>query len=206
MTPLSAQGGSLPAYATTAVPVSRSQDEIRDVLRKHGAESFQFGEGNREGQRYAGVEFLHRGYRVIMLVAIKIPTPAEVDRIEIKSKKKRGWLVPALWAEQRIWRVIAWGLRARMIAVEEGVETFEQAFLPHIVNPASGRTAPGRRAVDDRLPTSPSDQRARRDHASQGREPQAPRPPRSDARRRVGGRPQRHAAERIQSSDMRRLD
>ena len=36
--------------------------------------------------------------------------------------------------------MIAWTLRARLVAVEEGVETFEQAFLPHIVNPATGRT------------------------------------------------------------------
>ena len=27
-----------------------------------------------------------------------------------------------------------------MIAVEENVETFEQAFLAHLVNPATGRT------------------------------------------------------------------
>jgi hypothetical protein len=130
----------LPAYSTTNVPVSRSQDEIRSILRRHGAESFQFGEGTRDGQRMAGVEFTHKGIGVMMLVPIVPPDAAEVERIERAAKRRKGWLDPEPWAEARIWRVIAWGLRARLIGVEEGVETFEQAFLPHIVNPATGKT------------------------------------------------------------------
>jgi hypothetical protein len=130
----------LPAYATTLVPVSRSQDEIRAVLRRHGAESFQFGEGTRDGQRMAGVEFTHKEVSVRMLVPIVPPSTKEVERIERAVHKKRGWLDPGPWAEARIWRVIAWGLRARLIGVEEGVETFEEAFLPHIVNPTTGKT------------------------------------------------------------------
>ena len=35
---------------------------------------------------------------------------------------------------------MAWNLKARMVAVEEEVETFEQAFLPHLLNPQTGRT------------------------------------------------------------------
>ena len=42
--------------------------------------------------------------------------------------------------EKRIWRVLAWNLKARMVAVEEGLETFEEAFLPHLLDPRSGRT------------------------------------------------------------------
>jgi hypothetical protein len=130
----------LPAYATTQVPVSRSHEEIRAVLKRHGAESFQLGEATREGRRFAGVEFSQHGHRVVMLVPIRVPGPEEVDAIERQAKKKRGWLVADEWADMRTWRIIAWTLRARLIAVEEGVETFEQAFLPHIVNPATGRT------------------------------------------------------------------
>ena len=35
---------------------------------------------------------------------------------------------------------MAWNLKARMVAVEENVETFEQAFLAHLLDPRSGRT------------------------------------------------------------------
>jgi hypothetical protein len=34
---------------------------------------------------------------------------------------------------RRIWRVMAWNLKARLISVEEGVETFAEAFLAHLV-------------------------------------------------------------------------
>jgi predicted DNA-binding protein (UPF0278 family) len=36
--------------------------------------------------------------------------------------------------------VIAWNLKARLVAVEEGVETFAEAFLAHIIDPTSNRT------------------------------------------------------------------
>lgn len=35
---------------------------------------------------------------------------------------------------------MAWNLKARLVAVEEGVETFEEAFLAHLVDERSGRT------------------------------------------------------------------
>jgi hypothetical protein len=42
--------------------------------------------------------------------------------------------------ERRIWRVLYWSIKARMEAVEEGVETFQQAFLAHLVDPSTNRT------------------------------------------------------------------
>jgi predicted DNA-binding protein (UPF0278 family) len=42
--------------------------------------------------------------------------------------------------ERRIWRVLAWNLKARMVAVDEGLETFEEAFLPHLLDPRTNRT------------------------------------------------------------------
>ena len=42
--------------------------------------------------------------------------------------------------ERRIWRVLAWNLKARMVAVDEQVETFEEAFLAHLLDPQTNRT------------------------------------------------------------------
>jgi hypothetical protein len=41
---------------------------------------------------------------------------------------------------KRIWRVLAWNLKARLEAVEEGVETFEEAFLAHLLDERTGET------------------------------------------------------------------
>jgi hypothetical protein len=47
--------------------------------------------------------------------------------------------------------VLAWNLKARMVAVEEGVESFEEAFLAHLVDPASGRTVYEQLAEEGRI-------------------------------------------------------
>jgi hypothetical protein len=132
------------AYAETTVAVEKSQSEVRALLAKHGATSFAFGEEvDDDGVRWALVTFQARA----MLVRIKVPhkavDQAEVSRRARRARSKTHAEIAFEAHEQearRIWRVIAWGLKARMVSVEEGVETFEQAFLPHLVNPGTGRT------------------------------------------------------------------
>jgi hypothetical protein len=120
-------------YSSTDVPVSRSQDELRGLLRRFGADSFTMGEGTD----WVGVEFVHGG----MLVRLRCPLRPYDDRLASRPHKKR--LTPETWQEaeaQRVWRVLVWSVKARLVAVEEGLETFEQAFLSHLVDPATRRT------------------------------------------------------------------
>ena len=131
------------AYKNTVVPVERSQAEIRKLLTEHGAQEFAFGEATDElGQVVHGVTFTHRGLRVRLHVALKID-PREIDRKlqRARSKSRAEFTAEATEAEaRRVWRVLAHNLKARMVAVEEGLETFEEAFLSHVVNPNTGRT------------------------------------------------------------------
>lgn len=132
------------AYETTTVPVERSQGEIRKLLSDYGASSFAFGEETDSGGvRWAAVSFAHAGHRVRMRVPHK-----PLDEQALKSKARRAHTrtlddFTALAVEQeakRIWRVMAWNLKARLVAVEEGVETFEEAFLAHLLNEQTGMT------------------------------------------------------------------
>lgn len=129
------------AYDSTRVPVANSQASIRALLVKYGAQQFTFG----EGVEWAGVEFVHEG----MLVRMR--APVVVDRADLQARyakyAQRGakgfdeWSRESIEQEQkRIWRVIHWSMKARLEAVAERVETFEQAFLAHIVDPATGET------------------------------------------------------------------
>lgn len=63
----------------------------------------------------------------------------KLTRTRSKTREELTWELREQEA-RRIWRVLHWGLKARMVSIDEGVETFEQAFLPHIVNPATDRT------------------------------------------------------------------
>lgn len=134
------------AYETTNVAVEKSQGELRVLLQKFGASEFQFGEGNEGGDRWAGVTFTHNDQMV--MVQVKLKEPDAATRQKLWEKAERAYtktlddIMGEWWGqeERRIWRVLFWSLKARMVAVEENVETFEQAFLAHLVNPATGQT------------------------------------------------------------------
>lgn len=131
------------AYESTAVPVERSQGEVRKLLTRHGASRFAFGEEtDSAGVRWAMVQFGHGGLMVRMRVPHK-----PVDRHQVSSKyqrsrtKTRDEIAGELEEQaKRIWRVIAHNLKARLVAVEEGVETFAEAFLAHLLDPRTNTT------------------------------------------------------------------
>jgi hypothetical protein len=132
------------AYETTTVAVEKSQGEIRGLLAKHKAQRFAFGEeSGDDGRQWAAVTFSHGGFTVRM----RVPHKA-LDRRKVSDKANRATRrtfsdVEAEMAEQeakRIWRVMAWNLKARLVAVEEELETFEEAFLAHLIDPSTGET------------------------------------------------------------------
>lgn len=132
------------AYESTSVPVERSQGEIRKLLIAHAVEQLAFGEErDATGQRWAAVTFRHGAYAVRIKVPLKVVDERAVNTKFSRSRTKgRDEIRDVLFEqeERRIWRVLSWGLKARMVAVDEEVETFEQAFLPHLLNPETGRT------------------------------------------------------------------
>lgn len=122
-------------YGSTTVPVSKSQEELRGLLRKFGADQFTLG----EGRDFAGVEFLHDD----VLVRMRCPVVSDEAAIERDTRHVGRAEKEATASEReraRVWRVLVWTVKARLVAVEEGIETFEQAFLAHLVNPSTGRT------------------------------------------------------------------
>lgn len=132
------------AYETTTVAVEKSQAEVRRLLTGHGAVRFGFGEDtDSAGVRWAVVQFAARGRSVRMRVPHK---PIDRRAVNVKFQRARSKSHEDVERElveqeaRRIWRVIAWNLKARLVAVEEGVETFEEAFLAHLLNEQTGRT------------------------------------------------------------------
>lgn len=122
-------------YERTEVPVQRSQDEVRRLLLRFGAEQFTFG----EGRDWAGIEFVHADQLVRLRCPVVLGDPALVtDRGHISHTDRQAKADEAERA--RVWRVLVNSVKCRLVAVEEGLETFEQAFLSHLVDPGSGAT------------------------------------------------------------------
>jgi hypothetical protein len=132
------------AYETTTVAVEKSQADIRQLLRKHGAGRFEFGEATDDnGTTWAALGFAMNGRAIRMRVPLK---PINDQAAANKARRARSKTLGEIRGEmieqeaKRIWRVLAWNLKARLEAVEEGVETFEEAFLAHLLDERTGET------------------------------------------------------------------
>lgn len=126
------------AYDTTDVPITKSQEELRGLLQKFGAAQFTFG----EGRDWAGVEFVHNDQLVRLRCPFRLPTDQQVKSYDHGAHVGSAQATVRLLNREamRVWRVLVWSVKARLVAVDEGLETFEQAFLSHLVDPASHLT------------------------------------------------------------------
>src|SRR4051794_17211824 len=106
------------AYETTTVPVEKSQGEIRGMLTRYGAARFGFGEETDDaGVRWASVTFTHQA----LVVRIRVPhKPVDEKAVRAKVQRARSKDAAAIRYEadeqeaRRIWRVMAWNLKARL--------------------------------------------------------------------------------------------
>lgn len=110
----------MPYAATTRVPVSQSRAEIERLLERHKAK--QFGTAVDYDLRQARVQF--RMEDRIVRFSIALPDP-----------KKLGHGQRLEQAERQKWRALLLVIKAKLESVENGIETFEQAFLAEIVMP-----------------------------------------------------------------------
>lgn len=106
----------------TNVPIGRSQDEIRKIISKHGANGFVFGEQGT----VAVIGFELKGKRIKFILPMpelpsKSATQASIKTYEQLCRSK--------------WRVLVLTIKAKLEAVENGVTTLEQEFMAHIVLP-----------------------------------------------------------------------
>lgn len=106
---------SAPGYAVdTKVPVVKTKAEIDALCAKHGAKNI----ATLAEDKRAMIAFELRGLRI--LFRLPLPNASEQDR---RSR----------------WRGLLLCMKAKFEAVNRGVETFEEAFLAHMMTP-SGET------------------------------------------------------------------
>ena len=111
------------AYAQrTQVTVDRSRAEVENLLKRFGAEGFAYAwEGGQET-----IGFVYAGKRV---------------RLSIPLPKRESYRSEEAWAKERRrrFRVLVLAVKSLLVAVEDGLVGFEEAFLSWFVTP-SGQT------------------------------------------------------------------
>lgn len=128
------------AYASgTTVDEGRTRQQIETMLQKAGAS--KFGTVNDYDQNRAQIGFVYKNIQVRMDVTL----PDRNDkRFKVApsgrwSKSEAAQLADYQAEIRRRWRSLAMVLKAKLVAVEEGVTTLEREFLPYMVM-ANGRT------------------------------------------------------------------
>jgi len=118
-------------YASrTDVSADRSRQQIERELLRFGAE--EFGYLSRLGRAY--IMFRYRG----LGVQLSIPLPARDDdefTTTPTGKDRSEAAAFAAWEAEtkRRWRSLCLVIKALLVAVDDGVFTFEEAFLAHLV-------------------------------------------------------------------------
>lgn len=123
--------------ADTSVSVAKSRSEIQEMVTRAGAK--QFGSMDDDGK--ATILFSLKDRRVMF--ELNLPrVEAHAFRLVRGHKKANAPDQQHKAWEQACrsrWRALALAIKAKLVSVEAGIESFEEAFLPHIVVPHDGR-------------------------------------------------------------------
>jgi hypothetical protein len=109
--------------AETKVPVDKTIAEIKDLIKKFGGTSF----ASVEDETAVMVAFKMNDFTVRMILGL--------PRMEFVSNKTKQAQSSARHAQaiRSKWRSLLLVIKAKLESVASGIETYEEAFLPHIV-------------------------------------------------------------------------
>lgn len=120
----------------TSVSVEKSVTEIDAIVGRFGADEFGYGRNSGMGM----VFFRLRDRQV----RFTVPLPAQDDKkytLTETGRRRTASAAVEAWNQdvRRQWRALALVIKAKLVAVEDGVVTFEQEFGMHFVLPG-GKT------------------------------------------------------------------
>lgn len=116
----------------TVVTRAKSRAEIEENLERFGAGGFMSGQDGRN----VVVAFKARNRQIMF--RLTMPDPAEGRFTLTDAGKPRTETSAATFYDaevRRLWRSLSMSIKAKPVSVEDGIETFEQAFLAHVVMP-----------------------------------------------------------------------
>jgi hypothetical protein len=125
-----------PYAAKTKVSSEKSEAEIRNTLKKFGANKYAYYEDDAR----IGFSFEYENRRI--RIVVELPDPDADDIVysprntSIRQERSKE-LQLKVWQQEcnRRWRALVLTIKAKLITVSEGIRTFEQEFLYDIVLP-----------------------------------------------------------------------
>jgi hypothetical protein len=114
----------------TSVSPEKSQQDIRETLRRYGATKF----GVMEEEEKAHVMFEYNRLRIQLTIGL--PAKDEFQITENGRKRKQSSVTEAYnQAVRPRWRALLLAIKAKLEAIECGISTIEKEFLAFVVLP-----------------------------------------------------------------------
>lgn len=124
------------AYKQAITSVAKSQEDIRRILSKYGADGVQFSEDWKA--MILMVNFLYSVGKIQYTVVFKVPIPkAEAESPSGRQRSSNQMQKIQEQYERGIWRALFWAIKSRLESVDLGIESFQEAFLSHIEIPGT---------------------------------------------------------------------
>ena len=117
----------------TRVSVDKSRFEIEQTLKRYGATKFSY--GSDEDRGLAAIMFFAHDRHVRFVVTLPSIEDPRFRKCRGQASKQNA--VEQL--ERSRWRALLLCVKAKLEAVESEIESFEEAFLAHVVVP-DGKT------------------------------------------------------------------
>ena len=120
---------------STAVPIDRSKAEIERTLMRFGASHFLYGFGDNR----AMLVFQFKGKR--LRFNLQMPDRKDFSTSPTGRRRKSTTVIDKAWeqAGRQAWRALALSIKAKLVAVTDGISIFEDEFLAWMVMP-DGKT------------------------------------------------------------------
>jgi len=133
----------------TTVAVEKTEAELKTLLRKYGADQIGILEGN--GMVHCVFEMRER--RIVMRLTLPARTEKRFHALTGNRRSPTPDQIYGRWEQacRERWRGLLLCVKAKLESVESGIETFEQAFLAHVMLP-SGETVGDWAARPENLP------------------------------------------------------
>jgi len=121
----------MPYANKTQVSEDRSRAEIERQLRRFGADAFGYYSNGNE----AKIAFEYRRIHCQMSVPLPDRNDPVFTHTPISGKRRSQSQAMADWEREvrRRWRSLCLVVKALLVGVQDGVLSFEQAFMPYIV-------------------------------------------------------------------------
>lgn len=125
------------AYQQSSTSVAKSQEDIRRILSKYGADGVQFSEDWTK--MILDIRFMYTIGKIQYVVIFKVPIPKVETKTPGRGQQRSISQMQKIQEqyERGIWRAVFWAIKSRMESVEFGIETFQEAFLSHFEIPGT---------------------------------------------------------------------